>query len=526
MTNSNSAPKVSRFPTFVRVFHSLVSWRTLGRVLVVVGALATLVVLFYAEENVRGKHAWNQYRQQLEARGEKLDFWAYVPPPVPDDQNFAMTPFLAPLFDFNPKPLEPGQSLWRDTNGFQRANGFAKELDMGDPYAWIRGQFTDFQALIVKPKGKATAAKTSSTRAESAGEVMQILKKYDDVLDELRTASQRPHARFNVKYTNEFAPSTLLPHLNVVNRVASAFQVRASAELALNQTDAAWSDIRMALYMADTVKDEPFLISESVRNALVQRSLQPVWEGLVDRKWSETQLREMEQRLGQIAILTPNTLRGELAYTVLTLDQMRKQTEIEWCTWTLPFTDTFIPHFLVPNGWYYQNQRTIIRTYEEQVLPVIDLPQRVFPAKAVANEEAIKREFGGGFTPYRFLVKMFLLGDNKDITLFDVEQRFARGQTRVNQAIVACALERYRLANGQFPETLNAISPQYLEKMPLDVITGEPLKYRRTTDGQFVLYSVGWDEKDDGGIMGGMTKDKTPKMDIMLGDWVWQYPAK
>jgi hypothetical protein len=514
-------------------------------VLVVVGALATLVVLFYAEENLRGKHAWNQYRQQLEARGEKLDFWAYVPPPVPDDQNFTMTPFLKPVLDLNPdyqnqtvkpwlwtlfeskpKPVAQGQSLWRDTNGFQRANGFAKELDMGDPYAWIRGQFTDFQALIVKPKGMASAAKKATTRAESAGEVLQILKKYDAVFDELRTASQRPHARFNVNYTNKFAPSTLLPHLNVVNRIASAFQLRASAELALNETDAAWSDIRMALYMADTIKDEPFLISESVRNALVQRSLQTVWEGLVDRKWSETQLREMEQRLGQIEILTPNTLRGELAYTVLTLDQMRTQTELEWCTWTLPFTDTFIPHFMVPNGWYYQNQRIIIRTYEEQVLPVIDLPQRVFPAKAVANEEAIKRDFSRGFAPYRFLVKMFLLGDNKDITLFEVEQKFARGQTRVNEAIVACALERYRVANGQFPETLNAISPQYLEKMPLDLITGEPLKYRRTTDGQFVLYSVGWDEKDDGGTMGGMAKDKTSRMDVMRGDWVWQYPAK
>lgn len=526
MTNSNSTSDVSRFPTFVRVYRSLVSWRTLGRVLVVVGALATLVVLFYAEENLRGKHAWNQYRQQLEARGEKLDFWAYLPPPVPDDQNFTMTPFLAPLFDFNPKPLESGQSLWRDTNGFQRANDFAKELNLGESPAWIRGQFTDFQASIVKPKGITSSAKTASTRTESAGEVLQILKKYDPVFDELRTASQRPHARFNVTYTNEFAPSILLPHLNIVGHAVSAFQLRASAELALNQSDAAWSDTRMSLYMADTLKDEPFIISELVRNSLVQRSLQPIWEGLAERKWSEAQLREMEQRLGQNAILTPNTLRGELAYTVLTLDQMRTQSENEWRMWTLPFAQTAIPHFLIPDGWFYQNQLTIIRSYEELVLPVIDEPQRVFPAKAVANEEIIKKEYGGGVSPYRFLVKMFLLGDNKDITLFEAERKLALGQTRVNEAIVACALERYRLANGQFPEALNAISPQYLEKMPLDVITGEPLKYRRTSDGQFILYSVGWNAKDDGGTMGGMTKDKTPKMDTKLGDWVWQYPAK
>ena len=39
-----------------------------------------------------------------------------------------------------------------------------------------------------------------------------------------------------------------------------------------------------------------------------------------------------------------------------------------------------------------------------------------------------------------------------------------------------------------------------IEKLPHDIINGQPLHYRRTDDGQFVLYSVGWDEKDDGGV--------------------------
>jgi hypothetical protein len=34
--------------------------------------------------------------------------------------------------------------------------------------------------------------------------------------------------------------------------------------------------------------------------------------------------------------------------------------------------------------------------------------------------------------------------------------------------------------------------------LPKDAITGESYRYRRTDDGQFVLYSVGWNEKDDG----------------------------
>ena len=45
----------------------------------------------------------------------------------------------------------------------------------------------------------------------------------------------------------------------------------------------------------------------------------------------------------------------------------------------------------------------------------------------------------------------------------------------------------------------------FIDKLPHDIINGDPLKYHRTDDGQFVLYSVGWNETDDGGIVGVAT---------------------
>ena len=84
-------------------------------------------------------------------------------------------------------------------------------------------------------------------------------------------------------------------------------------------------------------------------------------------------------------------------------------------------------------------------------------------------------------------------------------QTMARNQTLANEAFIACGLERYRLAHGQYPETLEALVPQFAEKLPHDIIGGQPLKYHRTADGQFVLYSVGWNEKDDGGVPGKTT---------------------
>ena len=108
-------------------------------------------------------------------------------------------------------------------------------------------------------------------------------------------------------------------------------------------------------------------------------------------------------------------------------------------------------------------------------------------------------------------------------TLNTAAKRFAVNQVRVDLARVACALERYRLAHGSYPETLDALAPQFIAKVPHDIINGQPLHYRREANGQFILYSVGWNETDDGGQVvltsGGSVDQKN-------GDWVWQYPAK
>jgi hypothetical protein len=112
-------------------------------------------------------------------------------------------------------------------------------------------------------------------------------------------------------------------------------------------------------------------------------------------------------------------------------------------------------------------------------------------------------------------------------------KKFAYAQTSVNLARVAIALERYHLAHGGYPESLDALAPQFIDKLPHDIIGGQPsqspgpasqpLHYRRTADDQFVLYSVGWNETDDGGTV-GLKKDG--RVDVNTGDWVWRYPQK
>ena len=123
------------------------------------------------------------------------------------------------------------------------------------------------------------------------------------------------------------------------------------------------------------------------------------------------------------------------------------------------------------------------------------------------------------FSPYTFLAARAVPNWTR------AWQTLARNQTMANEAFLVCALERYRLARGQYPEMLDALAPRYVEKIPQDIIGGRPLKYRRTDDGQFVLYSIGWNETDEGGTT-ALSDSKTARANLDEGDWVWRYPSQ
>ena len=65
-------------------------------------------------------------------------------------------------------------------------------------------------------------------------------------------------------------------------------------------------------------------------------------------------------------------------------------------------------------------------------------------------------------------------------------------------ARVSLAIQRYRLATGNLPDTLADLVPTYLDAVPEDPFDGRTLRYEKLETG-FVVYSVGEDRMDDGG---------------------------
>jgi len=509
-------------------------WRNFKRLLFGTACFATLVALFYAEEDWRGWHAWNKFKHEWEAKGEHFDFASMVPPPVPDDQNFALTPVVASsylyILDKNGHRINPqntnvvnqlgmtiyGDADWKNwpTNGYW-AKGTKTDLNVWQRYYRLVATKTNLFPLPAQPQSPAE-------------DVLVALSKYDSVIEELREASRLPGSRFPLNYDSESPSAILLPHLAALKKCSQTLQLRSLAELQNGQPEKALADVKLALQLTDKIHTEPFLISHLVRIAMLQIMLQPIWEGLADHRWSEEQLVALDAELAKLDFLADYKLsmRGEMGCQGGEVDRLRHHPEQMQDLGGMSdggggVMNQLLPGKiaarLIPTGWLYQNQFRCARMMVDYYLPLADVNQGTFsPALARRGDAAVMAEIKTA-SPFNLLERLMLSG------LGNGAKRFAYAQSSVNLARTAIALERYRLAHGAYPESLDALAPQFIAKLPHDIINGQPLHYRRTSDGQFVLYSVGWNETDDGGEV-GLTKNGN--VDTSTGDWVWQYPSK
>src|SRR5262249_59591959 len=81
-----------------------------------------------------------------------------------------------------------------------------------------------------------------------------------------------------------------------------------------------------------------------------------------------------------------------------------------------------------------------------------------------------------------------------------VAVNFRRSQATMRCAIAAVAAERFRRKVGKWPESVNALVPNYLAEVTVDPFDGKPLRCRRLKDG-IVIYSLGPDLKDNEGVI-------------------------
>jgi len=314
----------------------------------------------------------------------------------------------------------------------------------------------------------------------------------------IRRALQRPYSQLPGLYAN---PNTV-PNVNFIcaRNFAQTLGARAQCHLLLGQPEDAFDDLALVHDFCRRILADSHpatILSAMVNQAVLGLYAAQIGEGLRLQAWREPQLIALQEQLKTIEVIAPLkeacTLEAVITYRALESVPsagMVKQTV--WARW-------------YPNGWGYQHLAARVNL-DFGRLSCFGTAQPVILADraAGASKQAVALEAGA----YGFVGSLGQLNFERAC------QNAAHSQTEIVQALTACALERFRLAHGDYPANLDALVPQFLDAIPNDVIGGAPLHYRRSTGGTFVLYSVGWNGRDDGGVRG----QPFPGTD---GDWVW-----
>ncbi|HEV2436543.1 MAG TPA: hypothetical protein VG077_11150 [Verrucomicrobiae bacterium] len=477
--------------------------KLLRRLLFIFLSLAVLIALFYAEEDWRGKRAWENCRRELEARGEVLDWSAYLPPPVPDEKNVFKVPKIAEWF-------------------------------VG------RGE-TDLSKRLENPKSGWFGALDQITNEVQAKDYLAWSDQFESDFDLIHKALKRPYARMDGDYAHPF--ETPVPNFVTVRIVAQTLAQRAHCYFLLNRPEPALKELTLVHDICRLLQGAPTgkpmtLVSAMINVAISGLYAETMAEGFQKNVWRAPQLPVLQEQLKDINLATFmveafKSERAEECHFFETIRQPRISNLFSHNRY--PGDKLTFRIFLMrlkdllpldpedgPHGWIYQNMVTIAK-FDQKVIDDIDLTNNLVMPRKIdrAQRELEKLEKLHG--PYTFIAAIAIPNFAK------AWQTAAYHQTMVNEAQIACAMERYRLVHGEYPLTLNVLTPQFIEKLPHDIIGGrpsqgpgsasQPLHYRRMSNGKFLLYSVGWNETDDKGQVAPM---KDGRSDLEIGDWVWE----
>jgi tetratricopeptide (TPR) repeat protein len=512
----------------------LCCWKNFRRFLFVLACLLTLTVLGYTEENWRTKHALDKFESHWAAQGEKFDMNDIVPPAVPDDENFAMAPIWVESLKAILGPQKSRQ-FYGDNYAEDGRTDFVDRLSMPIAYEdedgpalgnWQKATLTDLRPW--QDYYRTVASKTNlfpvpPSPQNPAQDVLLALSKYDPAIEELRQASTLPDARFPVDYTFQPPAAILLPHLGMMRHVEKALSLRSLAELQNGQSDKALADLNLSFRLIDSARGEPFLISHLVRIAMWQPALQTIYEGLARHQWSDSQLVGIDSQLAKMDFLADYeySISGEQALELANTEYLRRTSDFGMLDYSDngSHNDQFRSFVfrLLPGAFFYQNELTMLQLNQECGLLLVDdqnhsVSPHLVQQKTAAESKALSH------LSYGNVMARFILP-----SLDNAVKKTAYAQETVDLARIANALERYRLAMGVYPDSLDALAPHFLPGVPNDIIDAGPLHYRRTSDGQFILYSIGWNETDDGGTV---SRGRNGAVNTDFGDWVWQYPSR
>ena len=423
--------------------------RTSRRVLLAVAIFLTVLVvvviggLVALQQKTRTlQKRWDDKLAELRKKGEPVSMAELAPPALPDDQNAAVL--------------------------HEQAFKLLEDIPRG----------TDSRLNELLPR------KGAVPKAVDLAEARKLLESCKPALDLVRRGTLRPKCRFKRDY-NAVPPVLLLTLMSGTSRTGGFLDYDCRMNLVEGRPDDAVADCVTMLRVADGLKDEPLLVDQLVRIAVIDRGTDAL-QRVLDR--SEPGAAALTEAAGVLKRLDSReslvwTVRGERCYGIALIRQALEdpakflQNIGTKGHWTRLTALSARPLFLADGADYldrmgrlqdlvakpyYQNHE-ILQQWEDQIAQEQEDTAHIFTGKTL-------------------------------LWISKIPLTYDRSLAGIGNARLAIALRLYRMKHGQYPDALAALVPDFIEKLPTDPFSGKDFIYRRDGNG-FVLESVGDDDQ-------------------------------
>ena len=496
--------------------------------------LGAAAILIAVAHHYQLKAAEDRYRAELQTRGEPMDLAQALPPGVPPEENSAGQ-FLEAC------------ALMEKSDTFLSTNPISGKMSVAPGKAMV---------VATQPDVRETGEFGSTN---SWAEAQAAVDQNGKCLELLRGVIDKPKLDFSIPYAKGFLDEGFFTneHLAAFKKTALLLASAAIVDLHQHNTGAAITNARVELVLANAMQDQRLLISELVRIAIANIAQSATWEILQSQSAADSDLAALQgdwERLN-FTHSYANALAIERLVDDNMLAQWRKSdAELEKylglpskALQSLGMADVEASGvfkrvklsaqiFMWRYWWSYADE--LCNLHGRQVL--LDAAHRVETNAAFAPTLRLQEEGLAVLhlqsssdqlpNPFSLLAEPNLhsMQSESVVELSACLKKVMMAETMKRLSVAAIALKRFQLRHGNYPEALGQLVPEFLSAVPLDPVDDQPLRYRRNADGTFVLYSVGPNNKDDGGdpsLEKGAESSSYNWLDRHALDWVWPQPA-
>ena len=317
--------------------------------------------------------------------------------------------------------------------------------------------------------------------------IISNLQANKETLEFLDEAAAIEHCRYDVDFSQGIM--LIIPNLSEMKGCTQLLAEQTMLLAHQGDGDAAVKNIARQLALAQSLKKEPILISQLVRMACVALNNSSVEYILNRTTLTDEQLTGLQQQLSQVYQDDPMAtgLIGERCFSISYIHDPQQ----------LGATASGLMRI---TGVADRNAMVSLEMFG-QYIDAMKLPghERLLRCREISAEV-------DDLSFFYSLTKMLMPAFER---IAQIDLRVAAG---VDCARVALAIERYRLARGSLPKELADLVPRYIDKVPIDPFDGKPLRYKLTEPG-YIVYSIGEDGTDEGGLEKERRKDRSDPHD-------------